>query len=80
MYSVGLRARFSNHIVVYLSFISILHQAESGKRADTGFKKEAWTAVDTAVQVLCPMLTHDQAENKVDIYKVKWKAWLELGQ
>ena len=58
----------------------LFNQANNGKRADNSFKKEAWTATEAAVQVFCPSLTHEQAKNKVDNYKTKWKAWLEIGR
>lgn len=59
------------------TFLEVLND---GIRVENGFKKETWMAAESAVKVLCPSLTHDQAKNKHDSYKLKWKAWLDLSQ
>ena len=43
----------------------LLNQANNSKCADNDFKKKAWAAVEATVQVLCPVLTHKQAKNKI---------------
>lgn len=59
------------------TFLDVLND---GIRVENGFKKETWMAAESAVKVLCPSLTHDQAKNKHDSCKLKWKAWLDLSQ
>ncbi|MCJ1428015.1 hypothetical protein MMC29_005922 [Sticta canariensis] len=59
------------------TFLKVLND---GIRVENGFKKETWMAAESAVKVLCPSLTHDQAKNKHDSCKLKWKAWLALSQ
>ena len=56
----------------------LFNQANNSKHADNDFKKEAWSAAEATIQDLCPALTHEQAKNKVNNYKTKWKAWLKL--
>lgn len=58
----------------------LLNQANNGRRAEKGFKKEAWIAAENAVQHLCPTLTHSQAKNKHDSCKLKWQTWLNIGE
>lgn len=59
------------------TFLQVLND---GIRVDNGFQKETWMAAESAVKVLCPSLTHHQAKNKHDSYKLKWKAWLDLSR
>ena len=58
----------------------LLEQANNKKWADNSFKKKVWSAAEAAVQGLYSGLTYDQAKNKVDSYKTKWKAWIKLNQ
>ena len=59
------------------TFLEVLND---GIRVENGFKKETRIAAESAVMVLFPSLTHDQAKNKHDSCKLKWKAWLDLSQ
>jgi hypothetical protein len=58
----------------HVALSTLLAQAEIGKRADSGFKKEAWLAVATAVQraYIGPSIriTVQQCKSKIDnVYK-----------
>jgi hypothetical protein len=57
-------------------------QVRNGKRADNGFKKEAWTtAVIKANEVNdSALVTVKQAQNKVDTIKALYKDWQGLSQ
>jgi len=51
-------------------FNELLHQDEAGKRADSGFKKEAWIAVVKEVSKhTTQVISIDQCKNKLDIMK-----------
>ena len=51
-------------------FNELLHQVEMGKHADSGFKKEAWTAVCIQVaQHTTQEITLDRCKNKADMMK-----------
>jgi hypothetical protein len=57
----------------------LLHQVELGKRADSGFKKEAWVAVCTIVQTVTTQpLIELQCKTKMETLKDLWKGlnWL----
>jgi hypothetical protein len=57
----------------------LLHQVELGKRADSGFKKEAWVAVCTMVQTVTTQpLIELQCKTKMETLKDLWKGlnWL----
>lgn len=58
-------------------------QAEMGKRADGGWKPEAWTAAKNAVvhasrNRIDPSV--DQVKSKLDGLKVLWKEWVMLSK
>ena len=57
----------------------LLHQVELGKRADSGFKKEAWVAVCAMVQTVTTQpLIELQCKTKMETLKDLWKGlnWL----
>ena len=60
---------------------TLIAQCRLGKRADSGFKKEAWTAVLHAVSEVYNgtlTITEKQVKSKVEWYKKMWKEWLVL--
>jgi hypothetical protein len=57
----------------------LLHQVELGKRADSGFKKEAWAAVCAMVQTVTTQpLIELQCKTKMETLRDLWKGlnWL----
>jgi hypothetical protein len=59
--------------------VTLLDQCRAGKRADSGFKKEAWVVVLIAVQTISPSLISDrQVKSRVDWFKSLWKEWCAL--
>jgi hypothetical protein len=59
--------------------VTLLDQCKAGKRADSGFKKEAWVVVLIAVQTISPSLISDrQVKSRVDWFKSLWKEWCAL--
>jgi hypothetical protein len=51
-------------------FNELLEQANSGKRADNGFKKEAWTLACAAVQlVTLQLVIVEQCKSKTEVLK-----------
>ena len=55
-------------------FNKLLEQANIGKRVDNGFKKEAWTASCTAVELITTQsVTIDQCKSKAETMKALWK-------
>jgi hypothetical protein len=51
-------------------FNELLHQNEVGKRADSGFKKEAWIAVvKDVLKHTTQVISIDQCKNKLDMMK-----------
>lgn len=57
-------------------FNELIHQDELGKRADSGFKKEAWTAVLAEVyKRTTQQLTVERCKNKVDIMRTYWRGF-----
>ena len=59
---------------------TLLDQVRDGKRADTRYKNEAWTACIVVVRAEYsgpePEKKHLQA--KYDWYKTHWKIWCDL--
>jgi hypothetical protein len=52
----------------------LLHQVELGKRADSGFKKEAWIACIAAIEdIQSQPVSLEQCKNKIDLLKGQWK-------
>jgi hypothetical protein len=65
----------------YILFSHLLEQQELGKRADTGFKKEAWVIVSAAVQnsYRGPLtITLKQLKNKECAVKALFRDWVFL--
>jgi hypothetical protein len=57
-------------------FNELIHQDELGKRADSGFKKEAWTAVLAEVyKRTTQKFTVERCKNKVDIMRTYWRGF-----
>lgn len=57
-------------------FNELIHQDELGKRADSGFKKEAWTAVLAEVYKRTTQKpTVERCKNKVDIMRTYWRGF-----
>jgi hypothetical protein len=62
---------------------SLVEQCRAGKRADSGFKKEAWIAVLIAVQVVYSgpiRIQESQAKTRIDWCKGLWKEWCSLEE
>jgi hypothetical protein len=60
-------------------FQELLHQEDIGKRADSGFKKEAWVACCTAIKdITSQTVSIDQCKGKIDTLKGLWKEWIWL--
>jgi hypothetical protein len=59
----------------------LLEQCRAGKRADSGFKKEAWVTILPAVQAayIGPIQIHVlQLKSRIDWCKAVWKEWCSL--
>jgi hypothetical protein len=68
-----------NTQMVEVMIEELLHQVELGKRADSGFKKEAWVAVCAMVQTVTTQpLIELQCKTKMETLKDLWKGlnWL----
>jgi hypothetical protein len=60
---------------------TLLDQTRAGKRADSGWKKEAWVTVLAAVQevYLGPVrIEEKQVKSRLEWFKGTWKEWLAL--
>jgi len=52
----------------------LLQQVELGERADSSFKKEAWTACIVAIKdIQSRPVSLEQCKSKVDLLKEQWK-------
>jgi hypothetical protein len=61
----------------------MLEQCRAGKRADSGFKKEIWTAILPAIQVAYSgpiQITQLQVKSRAEWYKAMWKEWCSLEE
>ncbi len=61
-------------------FGTLLEQVNIGKRADSGFKKEAWTACCIAIKnATGQLVTIEKCKNKVEAMKTSWRDlnWLK---
>ncbi len=61
-------------------FSTLLEQVDIGKRADSGFKKEAWTACCIAIKnATGQLVTIEKCKNKVEAMKTSWRDlnWLK---
>jgi hypothetical protein len=59
--------------------VTLLDQCRAGKRADSGFKKEAWVAVLVAVQAITTAsINEKQVKSRIDWFKSMWKEWCAL--
>ena len=59
--------------------VALLDQCRAGKRADSGFKKEAWSAVLVEVQAITTSQVNEkQLKSRVDWFKSMWKEWSAL--
>lgn len=61
-------------------FTELVHQVELGKRADSGFKKDAWIAALTAVEAVTTRqdITLLRCKNKVESFKKYWRGFNTL--
>jgi hypothetical protein len=62
---------------------TMLDQCRGGKRADSGFKKEAWNICRDAVQNVyegVPILEDKQIKSKLDWFKSMWKEWSSIDE
>ena len=60
-------------------FLTLLEQVDIGKRADSGFKKEAWIACCNAItDTTGQFVTVEKCKNKVEAMKASWRElnWL----
>jgi Myb/SANT-like DNA-binding domain len=61
-------------------FHTLLEQVDIGKRADSGFKKEAWTACSDAIRnTTGQFVSIEKCKNKVEAMKALWRDlnWLK---
>ena len=61
-------------------FLTLLKQVDIRKRADSGFKKEAWTACCVAIKdATGQLVTIEKCKNKVEAMKASWRNlnWLK---
>lgn len=61
-------------------FLTLREQVDIGKRADSGFKKEAWIACCAAIEITTGLLvTVEKCKGKVDTMKALWRElnWLK---
>ena len=61
-------------------FATLLEQVDIGKRADSGFKKEAQTACCVAIKdATSQLVTIEKCKNKVEAMKASWRNlnWLK---
>ena len=61
-------------------FHTLLEQVDLGKRADSGFKKEAWVACCNAIEgAIKQPITIEKCKGKVDTMKALWRElnWLK---
>jgi hypothetical protein len=64
-------------------FNELLEQDHNGKRADMGFKTEAWAAVRDAIQEVylgCLVIEVSRLESKESSYKALYKDWKWLKE
>jgi hypothetical protein len=60
-----------------LLFNTLLEQVNIGKRADSGFKKEAWVACCLAIQaVTTQLITIEKCKGKADTIKALWREFV----
>jgi hypothetical protein len=62
---------------------TLVEQCRAGKRADSGFKKEAWVVVLRAVQAVYSgpiKIQESQAKTRIDWCKALWKEWCSLEE
>lgn len=60
---------------------TLVDQVRSGKRAESGFKKEAWVASLEQVQLVAQhpdLMTLKKSKDKVDNLKAKGNIWVKL--
>jgi hypothetical protein len=58
-------------------FQELLNQANNGKRADSGFKKETWIAACEAVTPLTTQdVTVERCKGKAEVMKALWKEFI----
>lgn len=61
-------------------FCTLLEQVDIGKRADSGFKKEAWTACSDVIKnTTGQFVSIEKCKNKVEAMKASWRDlnWLK---
>jgi Myb/SANT-like DNA-binding domain len=71
------RIEWTNEMVRVL-FTELLDQAMDGKRADSGFKKEAWDSVQIEVQLVYPgprTIPLQKIKQKEQSFKALYKDW-----
>jgi Myb/SANT-like DNA-binding domain len=62
-------------------FQELLNQANNGKRADSGFKREAWIAACEAVTALTTQdVTVERCKGKAEVMKALWKEFIWLKE
>jgi hypothetical protein len=60
---------------------TLLDQCRVGKRADSGFKREAWIAVIIAIEAIAPnQVNEKQIKSHMDWFKSMWKEWCALEE
>ena len=62
---------------------SMVDAVRSGKRAESGFKKEAWTQAMNDVKTAAhssDVITPEKIKNKLQSLKQLWKEWIKLDE
>lgn len=59
---------------------ALVNEIERCKRADSGYKKEAWEYARNEVQRVAggAIITVTHCKNKLDGFKKNWKVWIDL--
>jgi hypothetical protein len=66
-----------NYTMEEALFQELLNQANNGKRADSGFKKEAWIGACIAVAALTTQdITVERCKSKAEVMKGLWKEFM----
>ena len=67
---------------------SLVDQCRNGKRAESGYKKEAWivvledvkAAASSKTSVDLELVTLSKIKSKQDFIKGKWKEWVRINE
>ena len=69
-----------NHLMEEILCETLVEEVGKGLRADSGYKRDAWTAVEMAMKTQLNIIAStDQLKNKYDTFKIKYKTWYHLA-